>query len=45
MSTIKIAVIIGGHPFDVQPFCQLFRALPGIDVKCAHKTGHKNEVC
>ena len=36
MSTIKIAVITGGHPFDVQPFRQLFRALPGIDAYIQH---------
>lgn len=36
MSDIKIAVITGGHPFDVQPFRQLFRALPGIDAYIQH---------
>jgi hypothetical protein len=36
MSTIKVAVITGGHPFDVQPFHQLFRALPGIDAYIQH---------
>jgi len=28
MSMIKVAVITGGHPFDVEPFHQLFNALP-----------------
>jgi hypothetical protein len=36
MSTIKIAVITGGHNFDVQPFHQLFRALSGIDAYIQH---------
>ena len=36
MSIIKVAVITGGHPFDVQPFHQLFRSLPGIDAYIQH---------
>jgi hypothetical protein len=36
MPTTKIAVITGGHPFDVQPFHHLFRALPGIDAYVQH---------
>jgi hypothetical protein len=36
MPPITIAVITGGHPFDVQPFHQLFRSLPGIDAYIQH---------
>ena len=36
MQPIKIAVITGGHPFDVQPFDQLFRSLPGIEAYIQH---------
>ncbi|MDF1515813.1 MAG: ThuA domain-containing protein [Anaerolineae bacterium] len=36
MSTIKIAVITGGHNFDVQPFHQLFRLLSGVDAYIQH---------
>jgi len=36
MSATKIAVITGGHPFDVQPFRQLFRAFPGVDAYIQH---------
>ena len=36
MSPIKIAVITGGHPFDVQPFHQLFQGLPGVEVYIQH---------
>jgi uncharacterized protein len=31
MSTPKVAVITGGHPFEVVPFHALFRALPEAD--------------
>jgi hypothetical protein len=36
MPPMKIAVITGGHPFDVQPFHQLFRSLPGIEAYIQH---------
>jgi type 1 glutamine amidotransferase len=36
MKPLKIAVITGGHPFDVQEFQQLFRSLPGIDAYVQH---------
>jgi uncharacterized protein len=36
MNPIKIAAITGGHPFDVQPFHQLFRSLPGVDPYIQH---------
>ena len=36
MLPITVAVITGGHPFDVQPFHQLFRSLPGIDAYIQH---------
>jgi hypothetical protein len=36
MSSLKIAVITGGHPFDVQPFHHLFRSLPGINAFIQH---------
>jgi hypothetical protein len=36
MSNIKVAVITGGHPFDVQPFHQLFRSLPEVDAYIQH---------
>jgi hypothetical protein len=36
MSPIKIAVITGGHPFDVQPFHALFDALSGIEAYIQH---------
>jgi len=36
MSTRKVAVITGGHPFDVQPFHHLFEQLPGIKAYIQH---------
>jgi len=36
MTSIKIAVITGGHPFDLQPFHELFRSMPGIDAYIQH---------
>jgi hypothetical protein len=33
---IKVAVITGGHAFDVQPFHDLFHSLPGIDAYIQH---------
>jgi hypothetical protein len=36
MQGMKIAVITGGHPFEVQPFHQLFRSLPGIEAYIQH---------
>jgi type 1 glutamine amidotransferase len=34
--TIKIAVVTGGHPFDVVNFHQLFRSLEGVDAYIQH---------
>jgi len=31
MYPLKIAVVTGGHSYEVQPFAQLFRAMPLID--------------
>jgi uncharacterized protein len=36
MSPIKIAVITGGHPFDVQPFHSLFDSFSGIEACIQH---------
>ena len=36
MKPIKIAVITGGHPFDVQPFHDMFRTWAGIDAYIQH---------
>lgn len=36
MSPLSVAVITGGHPFDVQPFHQLFRTMPGVDAHIQH---------
>jgi len=36
MSPIKIAVITGGHPFDVQPFHEMFRSMPGVNAIIQH---------
>ena len=36
MIHIKIAVITGGHPYDVQPFQDLFAALPDCDAYLQH---------
>jgi uncharacterized protein len=36
MQPIQVAVITGGHPFDVQPFHQLFAALPGVQATIQH---------
>jgi hypothetical protein len=36
MSDLKIAVITGGHSYDVVPFHTLFRSLPGIDAYIQH---------
>lgn len=36
MTSIKIAVITGGHPFDVQPFHHLFQSLPGVEAYIQH---------
>lgn len=32
MEPLKTALITGFHPYDVPPFVELFRALPGLDV-------------
>jgi uncharacterized protein len=32
----KIAVVTGGHAYEVQPFHELFRSLPGIDAYIQH---------
>lgn len=36
MRSLKIAVITGGHPFDVQPFHRLVRTMPGVDAFIQH---------
>jgi hypothetical protein len=36
MPTLKIAVVTGGHNYDVLPFHALFRSLPGIDAYIQH---------
>jgi len=36
MSAIKTAVITGGHSYEVLPFQNLFRSLPGIDAYIQH---------
>jgi hypothetical protein len=36
MSTLKIAVVTGGHSYEVVPFHALFRSLPGIDAYIQH---------
>jgi hypothetical protein len=36
MSALKIAVVTGGHSYEVQPFHALFRALPGVDAYIQH---------
>lgn len=36
MNARKIAVVTGGHPYEVLPFHILFRALPGIDATIQH---------
>lgn len=36
MSTLKIAVVTGGHSYEVVPFHDLFRSLPGIDAYIQH---------
>ena len=36
MTTIKTAVITGGHSYEVAPFRALFRALPGMDATIQH---------
>jgi len=33
---IKVAVVTGGHPYDVQGFHQLFRSIPGTDAYIQH---------
>ena len=33
---LKVAVVTGGHPFDVQGLDELFRSLPGIDAYVQH---------
>jgi uncharacterized protein len=43
MPAIKLAVITGGHSFDVQPFHQLFRSLPGIDAYIQHTDEFSSE--
>lgn len=43
MTPLKIAVITGGHPFDVQPFHQLFRTLPGVDAYIQHSDEFASE--
>jgi uncharacterized protein len=36
MSTLKIAVVTGGHSYEVVPFHALFRALPEVDAYIQH---------
>lgn len=36
MSDLLIAVVTGGHSYEVQPFHQLFRSLPGVDAYIQH---------
>ncbi len=36
MPPLKVAVVTGGHSFEVVPFHALFRALPGIDAYIQH---------
>ena len=35
-SALRVAVVTGGHSFDVQNFYRLFRELPGIDAYPQH---------
>jgi uncharacterized protein len=35
-STLRVAVVTGGHPFDVLNFHKLFRTLPGVDAYIQH---------
>jgi hypothetical protein len=43
MLPLKIAVITGGHPFDVQPFHQLFESLPEIEAYIQHSDEFASE--
>ena len=36
MSMLKIAIITGGHSYEVQPFHTLFRSLSGVDAYIQH---------
>jgi len=36
VSTLKVAVVTGGHPYDVPGLTDMFRALPGIDAYVQH---------
>lgn len=36
MTDLKIAVLTGGHGFEVQPFHTLFRTMPGVDAYIQH---------
>ena len=36
MDTLRVAVITGGHPFDLVSFHRLFRQLDGVDVYIQH---------
>jgi hypothetical protein len=47
MAARKIAVVPGGHSYEVHPFHALFRALPGIDgarIFC-YQSGHDHQAC
>lgn len=39
MSTPKIAVVTGGHSYEIAPFYQLFLSLPGVDAYIQHIDG------
>ncbi len=43
MSNLKIAVVTGGHSFEVQPFHQLFGSLPGIEAYIQHTSEFTSE--
>jgi uncharacterized protein len=43
MLHIKIAVITGGHPYDVQPFHKLFADLPDCDAYIQHTDAFASE--
>lgn len=36
MAPLRVAVVTGGHPYDVPNFHKLFRALPGVDAYIQH---------
>jgi uncharacterized protein len=43
MIHLKIAVVTGGHPYDVQPFQELFAALPDCDAYIQHTDAFASE--